>query len=184
LAGNREYDPERFEDLVLFIAWTMRENPRFGRTKLAKTLFYVDFDAYAGEGQSLTGATYEHREHGPVPPDLDAVEQKLVLRGRADLHSRLPEDDPKLLPRREPIPRRPFEERIKLLVTNWAKELAEEPSWQVEDAPHRHRGWELTAPGEEIPYPSHFIPRRRHEPPEWVIEGARRSIRERERQQS
>ena len=83
LAGNRDYDPERFEDLVLFIAWAMRDDPHFGRTKLAKTLFYVDFDAYAGEGASLTGSTYEHWDHGPFPPQLYDVERKLAREGRA-----------------------------------------------------------------------------------------------------
>lgn len=180
LAGNREYDPQRFEDLVLFIAWTMRDDPHFGRTKMAKTLFYVDFDAYAEEGESLTGATYEHWDHGPYPPQLKDVEESLVLSGRATLKQSVHEgDEAKLLPKSEAPPETPFEDWVKVFVTRRATELAQDKSWQVEDASHRHRGWELTQRNEPIPYHTHFIPRERHRPPEWAFERGRRVIRER-----
>jgi hypothetical protein len=182
LAGNREYDPQRFEDLVLFIAWTMRDDPHFGRTKLAKTLFYVDFDAYAEEGESLTGSTYEHWEHGPFPPQLYDVERKLVFEGRAGVKEpEGPGDEARLIPTREPIPRTPFEDWVKVFVARRANDLAEEPSWRVEDASHRHRGWELTKDREEIPYSTHFIPRVRSRPPDKAFEIGRRVIRDFER---
>jgi hypothetical protein len=38
VAGGREYDADRFKELVLYIAWITKDDPRFGRTKLAKTL--------------------------------------------------------------------------------------------------------------------------------------------------
>jgi hypothetical protein len=38
VAGGREYDADRFKELVLYIAWITQDDPRFGRTKLAKTL--------------------------------------------------------------------------------------------------------------------------------------------------
>ncbi len=182
LAGNREYDPERFEDLVLFIAWTMRDDPRFGRLKLAKTLFYGDFDAYAGNGQSLTGSVYEHWEHGPFPPQLYDVERKLVREGRATVKEpEGPGDEAKLLPTTEPVPRIPLEGWVEVMVANRAEDLSREPSWRVEDASHRHRGWELTEDREPIPYNTHFIPRERQRPPEEAFAWARQVVREYER---
>ncbi len=184
MAGNREYDPERFKDLVLFIAWEMRDDPHFGRTKLAKTLFYVDFDAYAGEGESLTGSTYEHWDHGPFPPQLYDVERELEREGRATIkESEGPGDEAKLLPTREPSPRAPVEEWIKVFVAKRARELAQEPSWRVEDASHRHRGWELTEDREPIPYSTHFIPPVRARPPEETFKWARQVVDEHERSQ-
>lgn len=42
-----EFNRERFEALVLYIAWKTRDDPEFGRTKLAKVLFYADLETYA-----------------------------------------------------------------------------------------------------------------------------------------
>lgn len=145
-----------------------------------RTLFYVDFNSYAGEGESITGSTYEHWDHGPFPPQLYDVERKLVREGRATLKN--PEyegDEARLIPTAEPTNR--FAEWIKVLATNQARELAKEPSWQVEAASHRHRGWELTGDREPIPYTTHFIAHEQHRPPDNVLESARQVVREYER---
>lgn len=79
----QEYNEERFEELVLYIAWETREDPDFGRTKLAKVLFYSDFTAYLDEGKAFTGARYEAWPNGPFPPVLYDVEKALAAEGRA-----------------------------------------------------------------------------------------------------
>jgi hypothetical protein len=52
------FDRERFEGLILYIAHRRRDDVRFGRTKLAKVLFFSDFSVYQDQGEPLTGATY------------------------------------------------------------------------------------------------------------------------------
>jgi uncharacterized phage-associated protein len=179
LAGNREYDPARFENLVLLVAWEMRDDPGFGRTKLAKTLFYVDFDAYVEGGESITGATYEHWQHGPFPPQLYDAERALVDQGRASVsHPEYPGDEAKLVPTADPHLGQSFDDWVRVLVARRAHALAQDPSWQVEDAPHRHPGWELTSDREEIPYNTHFISRDTVRPPEIAFELGRRIARE------
>ena len=59
---------ERFREAVLYIAWKTRDDPAFGRTKFAKTLFYADMASYAETGDALTGALYKYWDPGPVPP--------------------------------------------------------------------------------------------------------------------
>src|SRR3954466_15180163 len=76
-AVRPDFDSERFEGLVLFIAHSRRHDPRFGRTKLAKSLFYSDFDAYRDQGQPLTGASYIRMPFGPFPRELDSTERAL-----------------------------------------------------------------------------------------------------------
>ena len=46
------------------VSWRQRHDERFGRLKLAKTLFCAAFDSYADDGQVVTGARYEHYETG------------------------------------------------------------------------------------------------------------------------
>jgi hypothetical protein len=80
-----DFDRELFDEAVLYIAWRMRDDPRFGRTKIAKTMFYADFTAYAEEGKPLTGARYFHWPKGPFTPELYRTEERLVARGVASL---------------------------------------------------------------------------------------------------
>jgi uncharacterized phage-associated protein len=149
MAGNREFDKDRFKQLVLYIAWATRDDARFGRTKLAKTLFYLDFDAYATDGRSVTGARYEHWEHGPFPPVLYRVEEELEREGLATL-DRAAGQEIKLRAREEP----------NLEHLNWEphaadvviRQITPQATWRVEDESHEHPGWRVTRMFEEIPY--------------------------------
>ena len=80
-----EFDPKRFESLVLHIAYRTKSDERFGRTKLAKALFYSDFTAYREVGEALTGAVYVKEDHGPFPVALPATEWRLADRGLVTL---------------------------------------------------------------------------------------------------
>jgi hypothetical protein len=60
-------DRRRFEELVLYIAERTKDDPDFGTTKLAKTLFYSDMEAYRRLGEPITTATYYKWDHGPYP---------------------------------------------------------------------------------------------------------------------
>ena len=53
-----DFNAERFREAVLYVSWRMKDDERFGRLKLAKTLFYADFESYADDGQPVTGARY------------------------------------------------------------------------------------------------------------------------------
>jgi hypothetical protein len=70
LTQARTYDPERFRRLVLYLAYRSDGDATFGKTKLAKLLFYSDFLAFAELGKSITGATYAKFPRGPFPRAL------------------------------------------------------------------------------------------------------------------
>jgi uncharacterized phage-associated protein len=152
-----EFDVERFREWVLYIVWRTKDDPQFGRTKVAKTLFYADFGAYADEGQPLTGATYEHWQFGPFPPVLYEVEEGLVADGRAALEqSEFAGDESKLIALDEPdIDRLPEWERT--FVDMKIQEIARERSWRVSDLSHEHPGWIATGDREQIPYEAALI---------------------------
>jgi hypothetical protein len=63
-------DRRRFEELVLYIAERTKDDPDFGTTKLAKTLFYSDMEAYRRLGEPITAATYYKWDHGPYPKGI------------------------------------------------------------------------------------------------------------------
>ncbi len=161
VAGNREYDEDRFAELVLYIAWKASDDPDFGRVKRAKTLFYCDLAAYAEEGQSLTGATYEHWPHGPFPPVLYSVEKRLVAKGLALLEG----DEGRLVVYMKPDAPH-FDGHP--LVDRYVAKFMEQGTWDVRAKSHQHPGWWITPQGEEIPYHVAFMSRR--EPTEADLE--------------
>lgn len=58
---------ERLRQLILYIAEQLKSDPNFGKTKLAKVLYFADFEAYRRYGKSITGSAYIHLENGPIP---------------------------------------------------------------------------------------------------------------------
>jgi uncharacterized phage-associated protein len=166
-----EFNRERFEALVLYIAWRTRDDPEFGRTKLAKVLFYSDLAIFADTGKPLTGAVYVHRAFGPFPPELDSLEEKVhredIARAQRIEAPWDIEDDReslKILPRIEP-PGLPqvFEdwEVQRYVVDSYIDKISRMGSWKVSDDSHKHPGWLMTEEYEEIPYHVAFMSRRK-----------------------
>jgi hypothetical protein len=153
------YRADKLENLILYIALKYEPAPHFGRTKLAKILFFSDFEAYLKLGQPITGTTYLKREYGPCPAEFQQVETRLEATRRA--HERI-------------VPAGPFrQQRLVALVAPElelfsAAEIAivdtviveywNETASDVSEYSHRFPGWKLAALGEEIPYFSALIP--------------------------
>lgn len=166
-----EFSRERFEALVLYIAWKTRDDPEFGRTKLAKALFYSDLAIYAETGQPLTGAVYVHRAFGPFPSALDEIEEKLHSEGaaraqriEAPWHIEDDRESLKILPRQEPPElARIFEEWEvwRYVVDSYIDKISRMGSWKVSDDSHKHPGWLMTEEYEVIPYHVAFMSRRK-----------------------
>lgn len=165
MAGGREFSTDKFEQVVLYISWKTRDDPSFGRVKLAKVLFYSDLAAYAQEGQALTGARYYHFELGPFPRVLYDAEQQIHDSGRAEVERISQGDRPgeqKILPQAAPPPGDVFQEGWhQLLVDSYIEKISELPTWKVSDDSHDHPGWLLTMMNEEIPYHVALMSRRR-----------------------
>jgi Protein of unknown function (DUF4065) len=166
-----EFNQERFEALVLYIAWKTRDDPEFGRTKLAKVLFYSDLAVFAETGKPLTGAAYIHRAFGPFPSALDSLEEKIHKEGIARAQRiEAPweiEDDReslKILPRVEPLELSQLFEEWEVrryVVDSYIDKISRMGSWKVSDDSHKHPGWLMTSEYEEIPYQVAFMARRK-----------------------
>lgn len=78
MAGRREYDQARLENLVLYFAERSGEDVGYGKIKLNKLLFRSDFEAYRLLGTSITGEEYKHQELGPVAAHLPSLLKRLA----------------------------------------------------------------------------------------------------------
>jgi hypothetical protein len=66
----RIFDEAQFREAIVHIAQHSADDRYFGQVKLAKILYFADFNAYRRVGQSITGAEYYKLPEGPAPREL------------------------------------------------------------------------------------------------------------------
>jgi hypothetical protein len=159
------FDLERFQALILYIAHRRRDDVRFGRTKMAKVLFYSDFSIYEDQGEPLTGATYIRMPFGPFPKALDKAEEALEAKGLAVLAYDVEGEyeEKRIIPIKGPPDLSGlFEEWQILVVNDWIDRIAAASAKQISDLSHSHPGWLLAERvGDEIPYETAVLPQER-----------------------
>lgn len=159
MPDRRAFDPDRFEALVLYIAHQTAGDDRFGRTKLAKVLFYSDFDAYRSGGQSLTGATYARWPYGPFPRELEEIEQQLEADGKVELDYEVPQGEEKKIRPLAPEPTLNFLEPWQVqTILVYIRQFRDQPTGQVSAESHDHFGWLMAGKFKTIPYGASFLP--------------------------
>jgi Protein of unknown function (DUF4065) len=162
------FDRERFRALVLYIAVRRRDDPRFGRTKLAKTLFYSDFEHYKAFEAPITGATYIRLPNGPFPKQLGDSERELADEGFVFPDYLKEEYEEKRLVPLKTFPlewTKLFNEVQIGIVDIWAERVGSASARQISELSHDHPGWLLAErDGAEIPYRTATLPLDRPSP--------------------
>lgn len=152
------FDSGKFNELVLYIAQESEDDPNFGKTKLNKVLFYSDFLGYGVLGHSLTGATYQRRDYGPVPMEITRARRALVDMGDADVERtwRFNYPQERLVAKR-PANMSIFSAEEKRLVDNVIRALRNLSAVDASELSHREMGWQLAYDREVIPYDTVFL---------------------------
>ena len=175
------FDQERFKALVLYIAIRRRDDPRFGRTKLAKALFYSDFEHYKAFEAPITGATYIRLPNGPFPRQLHEAEQQLAGEGFVFADYLKEEyEEKRLVPLKSfPVKWTKLFSDIQLEIAElWAERVGSASARQISELSHDHPGWLLAErDGAEIPYQTATLPLDRPSP--YQVERAKEVARER-----
>lgn len=58
---------ERLKELIIYIADKLKNDESCGFTKLAKIIYYADFEAWRLHGQPVTGTKWSRMPRGPLP---------------------------------------------------------------------------------------------------------------------
>ena len=61
---------ERLRELILYIAEKLKDDPNFGRTKLAKIIYFSDMESFRLHRQPVSGSAYFRDNFGPLPKDF------------------------------------------------------------------------------------------------------------------
>lgn len=154
-----EFNPDKFKELVLYIADRSQEDANFGATKLNKILYFSDFLAYGQLGAPITGARYQRLDMGPAPKELLPMQSDLVTAGDAVVveRERFGYPQKKVLALRDP--------RLDLfsadeiaIVDRVLGALRQHNAASVSELSHRTGiGWEMAEDREEIPYQTIFV---------------------------
>lgn len=167
----RDFDRERFEELMLYIASRSANDPRFGKTKLAKILFFSDFIAYMELGDSITGAIYSKFPNGPVPKALFSATSRIERCGAGALAvaDYFGKDQQRLVALRAPDLSHFTAAEISI-VDQVIDALKDDDAAGVSALSHRAPAWQYVNDGEPIPYQLAWVAT--GEPPEDVVEVA------------
>lgn len=163
-------------ELILYLAERSSDDPRFGRVKLAKLLFLSDFGAFGEFGESLTGACYRKRPHGPMADEQLLAERDLRDSGSIEIQEvgRYMYTQKRIVATRKA--RIDWMTREQLaLVDEVIQRHWDDDATDLSNLSHAFPGYELAKDGEEIPYHAVFISR---EPPtqediDWGLEMVR-----------
>lgn len=162
------FDRERFRALVLYIAQRRRNDESFGRTKLAKALFYSDFEHYKACGSPITGATYIRMPFGPFPKELGDAERELADEGYVYPDYLKDEGQEKRLVPLKALSQQwlgLFDDLQLEIVNNWTDQVASASARRISDLSHEHPGWRLAEKdGDVIPYGTSLLPLERPSP--------------------
>jgi len=71
---------EKYQNAVLYLCWRLGGEVR-GKKKLAKLLYFADFDFYEKYQKSITGDIYKAFPKGPLPSALNEMIDSMVAKG-------------------------------------------------------------------------------------------------------
>lgn len=150
----------KLRNLILYVSKLSEPDPKFGKTKLNKLLFYCDFGAYLTFGDPITGQEYKKFEYGPVPKRMYTVQNRMLGKELAfqnvESYGR-PQQKPIAL--REPDLSQ-FSSNEIALVNDVVRQYWDLTATQISNHSHRFLGWNLADMDEAIPYPVALVAHR------------------------
>ena len=76
----------KYTNTILYLCSKLGGEVR-GKKKLAKLLYYVDFDSYEKTASSVTGDVYSALPMGPVPNSLQQITSEMTAKGLLNVES-------------------------------------------------------------------------------------------------
>ena len=154
------FDENKFAELIIYVADRCKTHSRFGATKLNKTLFFSDFQAFKDLGSPITGADYQALEYGPAPRQLLPVRSELQKAGEIALSQ--DGNQNRIVPLRKPNLAAFKAEEISI-VDSVIEEFQSLSAEAVSEISHLHLGWKaaiIEGPKTSIPYETALVSNR------------------------
>lgn len=159
MAGRKEFNSGKFKEVVLYLARSSAADEGFGMVKLNKLLYRADFESFRLLGHSITGATYERQEYGPVARELLIALDELGRAGYIGWQHLEAGPYTRHVPEAiEPPDIRQIPAEEKAVLEAAIRELADLGGKAVSKWSHEESaGWRVKENGQEITYESGLI---------------------------
>lgn len=154
--SSNEFDRKKFQAVLLYLLSKAPNQTIEGKKKLAKLLYFADFNFFEAFERPLTGATYKALPMGPFPEELDAA--LLPISGKKITVSKKPnglENDTvvyKLADETETGFQNELTTDEKRVLDKVIAEFGALSGTRLEDITHREAPYNAVVRGERIPY--------------------------------
>jgi hypothetical protein len=158
---------DKLKELVLYIADKSADDPRFGKVKLNRLLFYADFIMFDRDRRPITGQEYMKLPKGPAPKRMLPVLRAMQSAGELRILKRKYFDKSQ----QRPIALRAadlsvFSAEEISVVDEVLPELWNVNATETSELSHRFIGWRLARERETIPYSTVYLSTRELTPEE------------------
>jgi uncharacterized phage-associated protein len=82
--SNMTLNRKKYRNAVLYLCWKLKGEVR-GKKKLAKLLYFADFDFFEKNQKSITGDAYKALPMGPFPVSLGEITAEMTKEGLIDI---------------------------------------------------------------------------------------------------
>ncbi|MBA3868620.1 MAG: SocA family protein [Anaerolineae bacterium] len=156
----QELDPSaRLRELILHIANSSIDDPRFSKVKLAKLLYLADTESFRRFGKPISGSKYIKWPFGPVPDDYNNVlahmeqEHAIGIR-KVPYYS---QEQHRVFALIEPELNKFFSANDIRLVDDIIHQYWNMNATEISDYSHNLLGWKVAEINEPIPYESSLL---------------------------
>ena len=77
---------EKYKNAILFLSENCGRESLWGKKKMYKLLYFLDFDFFEKYEKPITGDVYHRLQMGPAPYYFDAIAQEMVDGGLLDVN--------------------------------------------------------------------------------------------------
>lgn len=144
---------EKLQNAILYFAKYSKPKT-VGKTKLAKLLYYLDFDHFEKHLEPVTRAVYKNKERGPMPDDFYSQLNEMRHKGKIGIKkikTNYEKDMELIIPLVEPNLSVFTEDEIKTLKTVIGK-WKDATGKHMTNESHKESPWKGTRRNEVVPY--------------------------------
>lgn len=148
------YNAEKYMQAILYLCEKLGSEVR-GKKKLAKLLYFVDFDFFEKNEEFFIGEKYKALSMGPFPAHLEKITQQMVKEGKLQITS-IPEwneyNPTEVYKAKEPSDKTIFSVEEIAILDRVIKNYGQLNGKQLEDITHAEAPFTGTKQNEEIVY--------------------------------
>jgi len=147
-------DTPKQTEFILFIAEKMKREKNFGKTVLAKLMYFSETNYFLKKGTPIAGTVFVKGPFGPIPKNFDELLGSMEKGNLIKIINIKEADKPErksIFPLREPETKKFSEDELST-IEDVIKRLNMFSAKQISDYSHTDVAWQWTDPGKEIDY--------------------------------